>query len=80
MPTVLDINGYKVVIYTDDHTPAHVHVRKSGGEVRIRIKCEPVELLRVQGPISDREIRTAFEIVGENREMLLKKWNEIHGS
>jgi hypothetical protein len=60
LPTVLDINGYKVVIYTDDHTPAHVHVRKSGGLVKIQINCEPLELLDVWD-LSEREIRTAFK-------------------
>jgi hypothetical protein len=30
MPQVLEQNGFRVMIYPDDHRPAHVHVYKSG--------------------------------------------------
>ena len=32
MPTVLRIDGMRVVIYPNDHRPAHVHVAGAGGE------------------------------------------------
>jgi len=30
MPNVLSENGFDVMIYPNDHRPAHVHVYKSG--------------------------------------------------
>jgi hypothetical protein len=33
MPTIATINGYRVVIYTADHRPAHVHVIGAGFEI-----------------------------------------------
>jgi len=35
MPTILRKNGFRVVIYFDDHLPAHVHVMNADSEVKI---------------------------------------------
>jgi Domain of unknown function (DUF4160) len=32
MPTVHRFDGLRVVIYPNDHRPAHVHVKGAGGE------------------------------------------------
>ena len=32
MPTVFRLNGLRVVIYPNDHRPAHVHVKGAAGE------------------------------------------------
>jgi hypothetical protein len=32
VPTVLRIGGLRVVIWPNDHRPAHVHVKGAGGE------------------------------------------------
>ena len=37
MPTLLRINGFRVVIYTADHVPMHVHVISADGEAVIEI-------------------------------------------
>lgn len=39
MPTVLRIDGLRVVIYPNDHMPEHVHVIGSGGEVLFNLHC-----------------------------------------
>ena len=37
MPTLLRINGFRVVIYTADHVPMHVHViNVDGASLAIR--------------------------------------------
>ncbi len=40
MPKILEINGYKVYIYTNDHLPIHVHVIKGGCETKIILEPE----------------------------------------
>ncbi len=37
MPTVHREQGFRVVIYPNDHLPSHVHVQKGGGEARINL-------------------------------------------
>ncbi len=39
MPTILRIGGLRVVIYPNDHRPAHVHVIGAGGEAVFVLNC-----------------------------------------
>ncbi len=40
MPTILRQQGFRVIIYLNDHLPSHVHVLKGNGEVRIDLGNE----------------------------------------
>ena len=40
MPTVLMIGGWRVVIYPNDHRPAHVHVMGGGCEAVFNLSGE----------------------------------------
>ena len=74
-------------IYTDDHTPAHVHVfkgRKNDGNrhnVKINIgnEDEPPSIVKADLDMRNVDIKAAWRLVSDNQETLLKKWNEIHG-
>jgi hypothetical protein len=35
MPTVLEKDGFKIIIRTRDHNPPHVHVYKADGQITI---------------------------------------------
>ena len=48
MPTILRFAGVRVVIYTNDHRPAHVHVIGDGCEAVFEMNC-------AGGPIVLRE-------------------------
>ena len=76
MPTVLRKDGFAVMIYTQDHLPAHVHIWRAGGEIIINIAL--LEIIQVEG-MSRRDSAKAVEIVEANREYLLERWHEIHG-
>jgi hypothetical protein len=81
MPTVLKIGGLRVVVYLNDHRPAHVHVIGRGHEAVF-------ELNRPQGSVTLRENYgfTRREIAGieraltENLAELLAAWERIHGT
>ena len=75
-----------VYIYTNDHTPAHVHIfrgRKNDTnryEVKINIgnENEPPLVVKANPKMSNDDIRAAWELVADNQENLLEKWNQIH--
>ncbi|MGL6338557.1 MAG: DUF4160 domain-containing protein [Waterburya sp.] len=82
MPTIIRQEGFRIVIYPNDHLPAHVHVIKDDGEVRIKLGKEkplnPPSLITVMGKISDKDVAKALFLVTENQSQLLAKWSEIH--
>lgn len=80
MPTVHRENGFSVKIYTNDHTPAHVHVFNSSGEAKFTLSLhgKEVELIDVIG-MSRKEITQAGNIVASNNGHLLSEWRRIHG-
>jgi hypothetical protein len=48
MPTVLRKNGFEFFFWSNDHSPAHIHVFKAGGEAKFNL--EPlVELVYSRG-------------------------------
>ena len=74
MVTVLRSDGLRVVIYLNDHVPAHVHVF-GGGEAKINVAGP--ELLWADG-LTRAEIRRAMRVVAGQRAFLLQRWDEIH--
>ena len=77
MPTLLRINGFRVVIYTTDHVPMHVHVISADGEAVIEIGRKAC-LIRAGG-MKDKAIQEALVIVQDHAEMLAEAWEKIHG-
>lgn len=80
MPTIININGYRVIIWPDDHAPPHVHVFKGNGEAKISIgtSSELPRLITIH-TLSRQEIRQAWEIVANNQGILSTAWEKIHG-
>lgn len=79
MVTVLRVDGLRVVIYVNDHLPAHVHVF-GDGEAKIN-------LLGAQGApdlvwahdITRAEVRRAMRVVADQLTFLVQRWEDIHG-
>lgn len=76
MPTIHRQDGFAVMIYTDDHLPAHVHVWKAEGEVVVNLDDGSIREINDMGR---RDVRWAVEIVEENQESFRRRWREIHG-
>ena len=78
MVTVLRAEGLRVVIFTNDHEPAHVHVFGDGeAKIDLRSAGGVPELIWADG-MSRNEVRRALRIVAANRALLLARWEEIH--
>ena len=80
MPTILEKDGFRIIIRTRDHNPPHVHVYKAEGQITIIIgsETEPTEIVRVWD-MNRSDAKKAVAIVEENRMHLLAKWREIYG-
>lgn len=79
MPTVLEQNGFRVMIHSDDHRPAHVHVYKSGLVViRLNNRRTPPSIREVMG-MSRQDVREALILVTDNKKALARSWRRLHG-
>lgn len=78
MPNVLSQNGFDVMIYPNDHRPAHVHVYKSGLVVISLNNRRTAPSIREVRGMSRQDVRDALILVAENKKMLAKRWRSIH--
>jgi len=81
MPTVLRSGGLRVVIYPNDHRPAHVHVIGHGHEAVFELNCPagPV-MLRENYGFSRRDLARTQEVLLQNLAALCSAWESIHGT
>ena len=79
MVTVFRSGAFRIVIFVDDHEPAHVHVF-GDGEAKIDLVGRDgfADLVWAVG-MTRVDIRRAMRIVNENRDALLSSWRDIHG-
>ena len=79
MVTVLHAHGLRVVIFVNDHRPAHVHVF-GDGEAKINLLgSDGAPALVWADGMSRGEIRRAMRTVTEQQTALLARWEDIHG-
>jgi len=80
MPTVLRFGGLRVVVYPNDHRPAHVHVIGQGNEAVFEMDSPAAEVtLRENYGFSRRDLATIKRVLLQNLEVLLDAWEKIHG-
>ena len=79
MVTVFRAHGLRVVIFLNDHHPAHVHVFGSG-EAKINLLgLDGAPVLIWAESMSRGDIRRAMQIVTEQKASLMTRWEELHG-
>lgn len=76
MPTVLRHEGFRFMIFLNDHEPPHVHVHKAGNECRVGL--DPVVVLHNYG-FNRRDLSYIIKITNDSHAQLLKAWHELHG-
>ena len=78
MPTVLRIGPYRFFFYAGDRDePPHMHVERD--DKMAKLWLDPVRLQN-SGGFSRTEINRIQRLVEENREELLRNWNEYFNS
>lgn len=80
MPTVARMDGLRVVIYPNDHRPAHVHVIGNGCEAVFKLNCPkgPPELRENFG-FSQAEVGRIQAALADPLAHLCAAWSTIHG-
>ncbi len=81
MPTVARIGALRVVVYPNDHRPAHVHVIGAGCEAVFNLNCPggPLQLREDYG-FSIAEIGKVKSALAEILGHLCAEWSRIHES
>ena len=69
-------NKIRLVIYSRDHRPPHVHIIAPDAEARITI--ETLEVLEAYG-FDRSDVKEFIEFIKQRQEKIKEKWNEIHG-
>jgi hypothetical protein len=80
MGTIRTIGAFRVFFYSNEHEPAHVHIERDEGEVKIVLfgpndKPKLIEAFNMKKP----DIRSAMDIVAENRDEFLEAWRAHFG-
>jgi len=84
MVTLLRHGKIRVVIYSEDHRPSHVHVVGADQAAVLLLNCNdelphgPVALRENHG-FAARELRPIIEQVEANLALLCAEWKRVHG-
>jgi mRNA-degrading endonuclease toxin of MazEF toxin-antitoxin module len=79
MPTIVRADGFRIVIHTNDHRPANVHVFKGGASVKLELDAEGIVAVKKIYRMPRRDLQKAIRLAEANIERLLDAWSEIHG-
>jgi hypothetical protein len=79
MPTVFTFEGLRVMVYPNDHRPAHVHVMGRGCEAVFNLSCPAgPPRLRENFRFSLREIKQTAAVLIRHLVELCRAWERIH--
>jgi len=76
MPMVLRRGGLRVVIYSNDHPPAHVHVLGPGWLLVINLIGPRI---REAINCSERDARRVLRLIEDHQGELMDAWRRLHG-
>jgi len=79
MVTIYRAHGLRVIIFTDDHEPAHVHVFGDGQAKINLIGLDGFPALVWAENMKANDLRRAVQLIHDQQELFLAKWREIHG-
>lgn len=81
MPTIGNkIDGLRVVIYPNDHRPAHVHVIGNGCEAVFKLNCpEGMPELRENYGFTTSQLARIRAVLTTRVTSLCAEWSRIHG-
>jgi hypothetical protein len=80
MPTILRFAGLRVVIYVNDHRPAHVHVIGKGCEAVFRVNCRESQTgLRENYGFRRVELTRIENDLKHHLDIICREWEKMHG-
>ena len=80
MATIHTLFGLRVVIYSNDHRPPHIHVIGSGREAVFNLQCPHGPLaLRANYGFSGRDLAKMIDKLTAQLTVFCYEWKQIHG-
>ena len=80
MPTILRVAGLRVVIYVNDHRPAHLHVIGDGCEAVFQVHCREGRVsLRENYGFRRVELTRIENELKHHLDRICREWETIHG-
>ncbi|WP_425432491.1 DUF4160 domain-containing protein [Granulicella rosea] len=80
VPAILRFRNFRIVIFPNDHTPAHIHAIGPDVAAIFTLNCWRGPVVRRssdQTKLADE--RALLQFVSDNLEVLCKAWETIHG-
>lgn len=68
---------FRVMVYTNDHAPAHVHIAAGNGTLIIDLAM--LEITKEYGTVKASDRRKALALVSAHLPLCWKAWKDIHG-
>ncbi|MCC6196483.1 MAG: DUF4160 domain-containing protein [Burkholderiales bacterium] len=79
MATLFLLGRIRIVVYSNDHPPPHIHA-VSEGHARFALGETPADVRLVESErMSRRELRSIAEAIIARHDDCLKAWIRIHG-
>lgn len=81
MGTVFRMGSWRVLIYTHDHAPAHVHLVGPEGRAKIALNCPngPVVPIEARG-VDAGTLREALPLIDVELAVPCATWSSMHGA
>lgn len=80
VPTVLTVRNIRVVIFTNDHPPPHVHALKGDARAKFDLGLPDGDVRLVENDgFRLAEVRELGAAIALARDAIAKRWSEIHG-
>jgi Domain of unknown function (DUF4160) len=80
MPTLFSFDGLRVVVYPNDHRPAHVHVIGPDREVVFNLRCpDGPPVLRDNYDFRSADLSRIEAELASALARLCEKWRIVHG-
>lgn len=79
MVTIHRAHGLRIIIFTDDHEPAHVHVFGDGQAKVNLVGTDGAPVLVWAEGMKANDLRRAMQIVRDEQAQFLARCREIHG-
>lgn len=79
MVTIHRAHGLRIIIFTEDHEPAHVHVFGDGQAKVNLVGTDGAPVLVWAEGMKANDLRRAMQIVRDEQAQFLARCREIHG-
>ena len=77
MPSIFNEQGFRGMVYPNDHEPPHVHVVKNRSSIKIEV--DNFEIIGIDGDIPKRQdVNKAIKLAKKYQDAIIEKWQELH--